>query len=103
MCNLSKLFQKELERKLTEKYLGEGASGESFNDALNRTLDAKIAEELGQDQPATTGSSVENTTDPKPANSAPEETNEEPLSDKQKLRKELKKEGAKLLQGLFGG
>ncbi len=100
--DFSKLLQKELERKLTEKYLGEGASGESFNDALNRTLDAKIAEELGQDQPATMDSSVENTTDPKPADSAPEETNEEPLSDKQKLRKELKKEGAKLLQGLFG-
>lgn len=100
--DFSKIFQKELERKLTEKYLGEGASGESFNDALNRTLDAKIAEELGQDQPATTDSSVENTTDPKPADSTPEETDEEPLSDKQKLRKELKKEGAKLLQGLFG-
>lgn len=105
--DFSKLLQKELERQITKKYLGDGESGESLNDALNRKLNEKIAEELGQEQAptratgTTPGTAAESAPEPKAADPAPE-ADAEPLTDKQKLRKELKKEGAKLLQGLFG-
>ncbi len=100
--DLNKILQKELERKITEKYLGEGESGESLEDALNRKLNEKLAKETGQEaQEATSGAAVESAPQPDAAAPAPEAADEQ-LTDKQKLRKELKKEGAKLLQGLFG-
>jgi AsmA protein len=105
--DFSKLLQKELERQITKKYLGEGESGESLSDALNRKLNEKLAKELGQEPPApasstTSGTTVESAPEAKAADPAPV-VDEEPLTDKQKARKQLKKEGAKLLQGLFGG
>ncbi len=101
--DLNKILQKELERKVTEKYLGEGESGESLEDALTRKLNEKLAKETGQGaQEATSGAAVEGASQEDVAAPAPTEADDEQLTDKQKLRKELKKEGAKLLQGLFG-
>jgi len=101
--DLNKILQKELERKVTEKYLGEGESGESLEDALNRKLNEKLAKESGQGtQEAASGTVVEGAPQEDAVDSAPTEAADEQLTDKQKLRKELKKEGAKLLQGLFG-
>ncbi len=97
--DLNKLLKKELEREITKKYLGEGESGESFNDALNRKLNEELTK---QEQKGTTaGAATEGA--PEAADSAPAPVEaEENLTDKQKLRKELKQEGAKLLKGLFG-
>jgi len=101
--DLNKILQKELERKVTEKYLGEGESGESLEDALNRKLNEKLAKETGQGtQEAASGTVVEGASQEDAVDSAPTEAADDQLTDKQKLRKELKKEGAKLLQGLFG-
>ena len=102
--DMSKILQKELEREITKKYLGEGESGESFEGAINRTLNEKLSKELGQEPAdAPTGGAVEATPEPEVTKPATAEPADEDLTDKQKLRKDLKNEGAKLLQGLFGG
>lgn len=109
--DISKIVQRQLERKLSEKYLGKKVSGDDFKKTLNNELNRKLAEELGQgtnetEQPNNNQNksveSVDQSQDqPSLTPKAPEKTQKQLL--KEKLKQEEKKLKSKLLNKLFGG